>query len=102
VGESVPGAPAAHPVLYPAAPNPFNPETAIRFSLPRRAHVRLLIFNVAGARVRVLAEGVYDAGPHAARWDGRDDRGRDLASGAYFYRLESDGVSDARKLILLR
>jgi hypothetical protein len=102
VGESAPGAPAARPVLYPAAPNPFNPETAIRFSLPRRAHVRLLIFSVAGVRVRALAEGVYEPGSHVVHWDGRDDRGRDLASGAYFYRLESDGVSDARKLILLR
>lgn len=102
VEETAAGTPAARPVLYPAAPNPFNPETAIRFSLPRRAHARLLIFNVAGVRVRALAEGDYGPGPHLVRWDGRDDRGRDLSSGAYFYRLEADGASDARKLILLR
>ncbi len=102
VEETAGAAPAARPMLYPAAPNPFNPETAIRFSLPRRASVRVLVFNVAGARVRSLAEGVMEAGPHSLRWDGRDDRGRDLPSGAYFYRLEAEGVADARKLILLR
>ncbi len=96
------GAPAARPALYPAAPNPFNPETAIRFALPRRTRVRINIFNVAGGRVRDLAGGVYDAGPHLLRWDGRDDRGRGLASGAYFCRLEADGFTESRKLILLR
>ena len=42
------------------------------------------------------------AGEQRVTWDGRDDRGRDLASGAYFYRLEAEGVTQAKKLILLR
>lgn len=100
VTEEVP--PASTPALLPAVPNPFNPATAIRFRLPRATRARVLIFDVSGALVRSLADGVYPAGEHLVRWDGRDDRGRNLASGAYFYRLEADGTRTARKLILLR
>ncbi|MBI4364619.1 MAG: hypothetical protein HY568_04245 [Candidatus Latescibacteria bacterium] len=95
-------APAARPVLYDAAPNPFNPFTSIRFSLSRPAHVRLFVFDVSGARVRSLADAPMPPGLHRLTWDGRDDRGRSAASGAYFYRLEADGVTEAKKLILLR
>ena len=95
---------AAAPVvrLYAAAPNPFNPSTAIRFELGRPAHVRLQVFDVSGALVRTLLDGVLTSGPHRVLWDGRDDRARDLASGAYFYRIEAENASQARKLILLR
>jgi hypothetical protein len=92
----------ARPHLYEAAPNPFNPSTAIRFSLARPAHVRMLVFSVSGARVRTLADAPMPAGQHRLTWDGLDDRGRQLASGAYFYRLEADGAVEAKKLILLR
>jgi len=88
--------------LFDAAPNPFNPHTSIRFSLPRSTRVRLLIFDVSGARVRSLADRPMPAGVHELTWDGTNDRGRELASGAYFYRLEADGQVDAKKLILLR
>jgi hypothetical protein len=102
VAEGPPPAPAARPTLHAAAPNPFNPATTIRFTLPRAAHARVLVFDVAGALVRTLADGNFPAGPHSIGWDGQDDRGRNLASGAYFCRLEADGTRAARKLILLR
>jgi len=102
VAEGGDSAPAVRPALLPAVPNPFNPATTIRFTLPRPARARVLIFDVSGGLVRSLADGVFPAGPHLVRWDGRDDRGRNLASGAYFYRLEADGTLAARKLILLR
>jgi hypothetical protein len=89
-------------MLFNAAPNPFNPHTSIRFSLTHPARVRLLIFDVSGARVRSLAEALMPAGQHQFTWDGTNDRGRELASGAYFYRLEADGDVQAKKLILLR
>jgi len=88
--------------LYDAAPNPFNPFTSIRFSLGHPAKVRLLIFDVSGARVRTLADRPMPAGEYRLTWDGTNDRGRPLASGAYFYRLEADDVMEARKLTLLR
>ena len=66
---------------------------------PRALDLRL---STSYPLVRTLADGPYPAGIHVLRWDGRDDRGRELASGAYFYRLEADGAREARKLILLR
>lgn len=102
VAVSGPDAPGARPVLHGAAPNPFNPATAIRFTLPHAAHARVRVFDVSGALVRTLADRDYPAGTHSLTWDGTDDRGRNLASGAYFYRLEADGTREARKLILLK
>ncbi len=83
-------------------PNPFNPETAIRYSVARTGKVAIRIYNVGGALVRTLVDRVQPAGEHMERWNGTDDHGRPLPSGAYFYRLESDGFQDSRKLILLR
>ncbi len=95
-------APSPRARLYNASPNPFNPFTAIRFTLARPARVRLLVFDVSGARVRSIVERPMPAGDHQFTWDGTNDRGRTLASGAYFYRLEADEEVQAKKLILLR
>ncbi|HEU5394287.1 MAG TPA: FlgD immunoglobulin-like domain containing protein, partial [Candidatus Methylomirabilis sp.] len=104
VTSGVDGPAAAAPALQVrgAAPNPFNPSTAIRFTLGRPSKVRIQVFDVSGALVRVLVDGNVPAGEHRVLWDGRDGRGRDLASGAYFYRIEAAGASESRKLILLR
>ena len=83
-------------------PNPFNSQTAIRFRLPQRAEVKLAVYNLVGQQVVVLAEGQREAGAYTLRWDGRDGRGRALASGAYFYRLETGTQVEERKLMLLR
>ncbi len=88
--------------IDPPAPNPFNPSTAIRFAVARAGHVRLTVYNVAGARIRVLVDGVLPAGEHLARWDGKDDRGHDVGSAAYFIRMEGEGASASRKAVLLR
>ncbi|HEY6571877.1 MAG TPA: FlgD immunoglobulin-like domain containing protein, partial [Candidatus Eisenbacteria bacterium] len=95
-------APAALARLLGAAPNPFNPHTKIRFELARGARVRLSIFDVTGARVRVLLDAPRPAGHHEIGWDGRDDRGREVVTGMYFCRLEAEGASQTRKLTLLR
>jgi hypothetical protein len=102
VEETASGAASPRARLFNAAPNPFNPATSIRFSLSHPARVRLLIFDVSGARVRSLADGPMPAGEHRLTWDGTNDRGRPLSSGAYFYRFEADGETQAKKLILLR
>jgi flagellar hook capping protein FlgD len=83
-------------------PNPFNPETAIRYTVAQPGRVVIRIYNVSGALVRTLVDRVQPPGAYAERWNGTDDHGRPLSSGAYFYRLESQGFQDARKLILLR
>lgn len=96
------GAPPVRTQLFQNAPNPFNPETAIRFSVAQRGPVRIDIFDVAGRHVRALVDKAYEPGVYTAHWDGADDAGRPLASGAYFYRMTAAGASDSRKLILLR
>lgn len=93
--------------LYPNAPNPFNPATVVRFSLPHDGTARLTVYNLLGQEVAVLAAGLQAAGEHAVRWHGRDLQGRPAASGVYFYRLETLGTAGqpvvlTRKMTLLR
>ena len=88
--------------LLQNAPNPFNPTTTIRFSLPAAGTARLAVYSVAGQLVRVLVDGPTAAGAHAIVWDGRDASGREVASGVYVYRLISkDGVM-TRRMTLAR
>jgi len=88
--------------LSPNYPNPFNGGTVIRFSLAEEQHVELVLLNLTGQEVCRLVAGVRPAGMHTVRWDGRDEQGRDLASGVYFCQLRT-GVSVAsRRLTLLR
>jgi hypothetical protein len=84
------------------APNPFNPVTTIPFELARAGRVTLDVYDVAGRRVRSLADGDLAAGLHQRSWDGRDDAGRAVASGVYFYRLKAAGRSETRRMLLLK
>lgn len=83
-------------------PNPFNPETTIGFSLPVTTHVRLTVFNTLGQRVTVLIDAEVSAGFNSVQWDGTDDDGRQVSSGVYFYRIETDLWGSSRKMLLLR
>jgi hypothetical protein len=78
-------------------PNPFNPETVIRYSIPARARVTLTVYNVIGEAVAVLVDGEQEGGFHDVRFDGSS-----LASGVYFYRLQSAGLEQTKKLSLLK
>lgn len=88
--------------LLPNQPNPFNPETTIRFVVPVRDRVRLTVHDVAGRRVATLLDGVRDAGTHSVQWNGTDARGEPLASGVYLGRLESGKTSATRKMVLMK
>jgi len=95
----------ALPAAYRLAgnyPNPFNPKTTIRFDLPETQSVRLAIFDAAGRRVATLVDATLPAGYHDATWNGRDDAGRALASGVYFYRLEAGPLRETRRMLLLK
>jgi len=85
-------------------PNPFNSATTIRFALPTVSHVELAIFNLTGQQVATLVSGERQAGTYTIHWDGRDDDGRELASGVYLYRLRTgDGQQvETRKLALIQ
>ena len=90
------------PQLQQNAPNPFNSETVITWFLVRPGSARVEVFALTGQRVAVLHQGPKKAGVHRLHWDGRDDRGRPLASGVYLYRLVTDERVQTRKLTLLR
>ncbi len=97
------GAPPIPDLLFQNAPNPFNPETSIRYSVSGAGKVAIRIYNVSGALVRTLVDRYHAAGVYTARWDGKDGTGRNLASGVYFYRLETgSGVVDSKKLLMLK
>ena len=88
--------------LHQSYPNPFNPETAIRYQLSSAGKVELAIYDITGRRVRVLVRGVQNAGVHTAVWDGRDHGGRAVASGIYLYRLVSREQVRTRRMVLMR
>ncbi len=83
-------------------PNPFNPSTTIRIDMREKGFVTLKIYNVAGQLVRTLVDGVKDAGSYNIAWDGMNDRGGAVASGIYFYKMETKDFSQTKKMVMLR
>lgn len=83
-------------------PNPFNPTTEIRFSLPRASHVRLDIYDIMGRNVRTVLDESRAAGTYQVTFDGRSSDGTTLATGIYFYRLTADSFSQSKKMLLLK
>ena len=90
--------------LHQNFPNPFNPDTTIKYDLAESADITLQIYNVLGQVVRTLvASEAQNAGRYQIRWNGMDDRGVPVSSGIYFYQISADGkFSDVRKLMLLK
>ncbi len=88
--------------LYPNYPNPFNAQTRIVYTLKRRTYVELSIYDSQGRSLRTLVQEVQGPGSYAVVWDGRDQQGRLMASGVYFYRLKTNTQQALRKMILLR
>jgi hypothetical protein len=84
-------------VLEGNYPNPFNPSTLVRFTLPAGQHVRLAVFNMLGQQVRVLAEGYYSAGTHDVRFAADD-----LASGVYVARLDTEHAARFQNMLLMK
>ncbi len=88
--------------LHQNFPNPFNPTTAISFSLPVTTEVSLEVFNMLGQRVKRLHTGRLSPGTHTYDWDATDGCGRKVANGVYFYRLTSGRLSQTKKMVLLK
>jgi len=83
-------------------PNPFNPVTTLRFTLPARDRAVLSIYDTNGRLVKTLLDEVVPAGTTALNWDGRNDSGATVTSGVYFYRLTAGKFSASRKMLLLK
>lgn len=88
--------------LAPNFPNPFNPATTIRFSLPTAGPVRLDVYTLDGRLLMTLIDDEMGAGYHEIAWHGRDNQGQPVASGTYFYRLEAGENSQTRKMVLMK
>jgi protocatechuate 3,4-dioxygenase beta subunit len=89
-------------VLYGNYPNPFNPVTQIRFSLPQAMEVSITVHNMRGEQLVRLSQGRLQAGAHAITWNGQDQYGRPAASGLYLYRLQADGLVHNGKMLLVK
>ncbi len=83
-------------------PNPFNPETDISYALPTECNVKLTIYNVAGQNVRTLVDEHQTTGFKTIHWNGKDNAGKELASGVYFYKIQAGAFTEARKMILMK
>ncbi|MDO8550843.1 MAG: LamG-like jellyroll fold domain-containing protein [Ignavibacteria bacterium] len=83
-------------------PNPFNPSTAIEYTVPRAQHVKIEVYDILGNKVKTLLDEEMYVGKHKVRWNGDNDFGRRVSSGVYFYKLTTIDVIISRKLVFLK
>ncbi len=110
IGYTMPTAVTEDPVAMIRAgleqniPNPFNPVTTITYYVPEGAArmASLTVYDVTGARVRTLADGMHPPGRHQVRWNGTNSSGNQVGTGVYFYRLVMPGYTNTRKMVLLK
>jgi hypothetical protein len=88
--------------LLRTSPNPFRGRTVLTYAVPREMKLALAVYDPSGRRVANLFRGLAQPGIHTAIWNGRDERGRSVSQGVYFYRLEGEGVSLARKVVTVK
>ncbi|MFQ5863869.1 MAG: N-acetylmuramoyl-L-alanine amidase [bacterium] len=93
------------PVRYALSqnyPNPFNPSTTINYQIPKSTRVSITIYNSLGQKVTTLVDKKQDAGFYQIQWDGKDEKGKEVASGLYIVRLTTPDYIQERKVILLK
>ena len=86
-------------------PNPFNLATELRYFVPEKyqsVFVSLRIYNLLGQGIRTLVNETQNSGRHSVTWDGKDDKGRVVSSGIYFYRLEVGDSKLTRRMVLIK
>ena len=88
--------------LYPAYPNPFNPETAITYDLPKNTFVNITIYDMVGNHVKTLQNDFQAAGQKIIKWDGRNNIGKSVSAGIYLYRIHTGEFLQTKKIVLLK
>ncbi|MCK4694493.1 MAG: T9SS type A sorting domain-containing protein [Candidatus Cloacimonetes bacterium] len=83
-------------------PNPFNAHTTISYSIPSDGNVELIIYNIKGQKVKTLINGIQPSGVYNVTWNGKDEIGKDVTSGIYFYKLRTQQNELTRKMLLLK
>jgi flagellar hook assembly protein FlgD len=88
--------------LFNNYPNPFNTETVITYSIPKSGKVVISIYDLLGRKIKMLVSENKASGKHFVKWNGRDETNVQLPSGIYFYRMETEGYSTTKKMVLLK
>jgi hypothetical protein len=88
--------------LHPNFPNPFNPETTIRYTVPEKGRIQLRIFDLLGREVALLLDREALPGSYQTTWNGIDSWGQPVSSGIYLYELRSGAYHEVRRMLLLR
>jgi hypothetical protein len=83
------------------SPNPFNPSTAIKFSIGNNSKIDLSIFNIKGQKIKTLAQNEFTKGSHSIIWSGDDEFGKTVSSGVYYYKLKVNNTTEVVKKCLL-
>ena len=92
----------ASPSLEPNYPNPFNTSTTIRYQLSADGSVRLDIFDLTGQRVRTLVCANQNPGSYEVTWDGTNGQSASVSTGIYLTKLQTDGITEVRKMMLIK
>ena len=85
-----------------AAPNPFRESTTVRYSTRQQGRVRIVVHDMSGSRIRVLADGLLEPGFHSTTWDGTDNAGKTCSSGVYWVRMYFPGGAETKTVVLIR
>jgi flagellar hook assembly protein FlgD len=83
-------------------PNPFNAGTAISFDIPQACQAKVRIYNILGQLVVTLYDKPTYPGRYTITWDGKDEKGKEISSGIYFYQLSTPGFTKSSKMLLLK
>ena len=90
-------------------PNPFNPSgagrspsTTISFNIPETGDIKLEVFNIKGQKVKTLIDCYSAPGKYEVIWDGKDDNGKQVSSGVYFYKMKAGDYTSVRKMLLMK
>ena len=89
-------------VLYPNYPNPFNPTTQLRYDLPEYSHVRIMIYDLMGRKIRTLVDMDQKAGYRSIQWNATNDLGQPVSAGMYLYTIQTGEFRQTRKMVLLK
>lgn len=83
-------------------PNPFNAGTQISYNLEKNSRVDLSVYDILGQKIATLVNAEQSTGTHQVTWNGTDEGGHEVASGVYFYKLNADGVSETKRMMLVK
>ncbi len=88
--------------VYQNYPNPFNPTTIIQYSLPQAKKVRIVVYDISGKEIALLADKYQNAGTYNVTWNGNNNSGQPAASGIYFYTVQAGNYAQTKKMVLLK